>query len=261
MRFSKAFTSTALLTLLLWHGAPAIARAGTMRDLIETYQADSDLLSRHWSISGDSDAELTRETKLLHDWQARMKAVDFEKLPGDQRVEYVLLRNELDASLTSLSKRKAERQELSGWLPMRAAIDTLADSRVRGEPLVPENAGGMIAPLAEKITKLQEQLKAAKEAAKQPQKPASSAPEGALAAWGGFEARVVGADASAGAMATGKGCADCGVELIMGIPPEPRLILILKPSSSNSNSLSSERFIKSMICLICFRSKQSPWLN
>jgi len=166
MSFSRIFTSTAPLALLVWYSSPVAARAETMRDLIEAYQADSDLLSRHWSVSGDSDAELAREMELLRDWQGRLKAVDFEKLPTDQRVEYVLLRNKLDFSLIGLSNRQTERQELSPWLPVRDTIDQLADSRVRGEPVVPENAGGMVAPLAVKITKLQELLKAATESAK-----------------------------------------------------------------------------------------------
>ncbi len=168
--------SSASLAMLVWHGSPVTAQAETMRDFIESYQADADLLARHWEISGDSDAELTRETKLLHDWLGRLKALDFEKLSPDQRVDYVLLRNELESSLNNLSTRQAERQELSGWLPMRAGIDALTDARVRGEPLVPETAAGIIAPLAQTITKLQEQLKAAKEAAKPPLKKTPESP-------------------------------------------------------------------------------------
>ncbi len=45
--------------------------------------------------------------------------------------------------------------------------------------------------------------------------------------------------------------------LTMGSPFEPRRIFSLKPSSSTANSVSSERFMRSMICLICLRSKGS----
>ncbi len=41
----------------------------------------------------------------------------------------------------------------------------------------------------------------------------------------------------------------------IGTPFMPLLILSLKPSSSTANSVSSERFMSSMICLICLRSK------
>jgi len=82
----------------------------------------------------------------------------------------VLFRNELESLQAGLGKREEARRELSAWLPARSAIDSLADARVRGEPLVPEKAAGSLAPLAEQITKLQEQLKAAKEAEKQSKK-------------------------------------------------------------------------------------------
>jgi len=170
--FSPTLLSVAtVLTLLLGQGA----RADPMRDRIEDYQADSDLLSRHWSISGDSEAELAREKKLLNDWQGRLTEVDFSSFSADQRVDYILLRNELESSLAGLARREDERRSLSPWLPVRNAIDALADGRVRGEPLVPEKAAGILAPLTGQISKLQEKLKAAKEATKQPKK--ADAPE------------------------------------------------------------------------------------
>ena len=38
-----------------------------MRDMIESYQADAELLARHWSVSGDSEAELARDILVLAD--------------------------------------------------------------------------------------------------------------------------------------------------------------------------------------------------
>lgn len=164
--------AVALPIFLPW----ASARADGMRARIEHYQADVELLSRHWSISGDSEAELARERKLLNDWQARLKEVDFAGLSADEAIDYLLLRNELESSLSGLAKREEERHELAAWLPARGAIDALADARVRGEPVVPEKAAGALAPLAERLAKLQEQLKAAKEVAKPKQAPAEGEP-------------------------------------------------------------------------------------
>jgi hypothetical protein len=164
---------TAVVTLLLGQGA----QGDPMRDRIEDYLADADLLARHWSISGDSEAELAREKKLFEDWQGRLTEVDFSSLLADQRIDYLLLGNELASSLAGLARRDGSREELSEWLPMRSAIDTLADGRVRGEPLVPEKAAEILAPLPGQISKLQEQLKVAKEASKQPKKADSTAGE------------------------------------------------------------------------------------
>jgi len=162
----KVFPLAAAVSIFLpWH-----AQADPIRDRIEHYQADVELLARHWSISGDSEAELARERKLFNDWQARLKEVDFASLSSDQGIDYLLFRNELESALAGLGKREEARRELDTWLPARSAIDALADARVRGELLMPEKAAGSLAPLAETLSKLQEQLKAAKEAAKQPKK-------------------------------------------------------------------------------------------
>lgn len=59
----------------------------------------------------------------------------------------------------------------------------------------------------------------------------------------------------------GNGGFDPREELTTGRPLVPRRILSLNPSSSTANSVSSERFMRSMICLICFRSKGVPWLS
>lgn len=79
--------------------------------------------------------------------------------------------------------------------------------------------------------------------------PTSSPP----AVTGGFFGNKAGCDPWEGSWT--KWGAETGDDVTIGWPPTPRLILILKPSSSNSNSVRSERFIRSMTCLICFKSK------
>lgn len=174
MMFPRILFAAALPIFLPWFSA----KAELMRERIEHYQADVELLGRHWSISGDSEAELARERKLFNDWQARLKEVDFAGLSADQAIDYLLLRNELESSLAGLAKREEERRELATWLPERGAIDALADARVRGEPLVPEKAAEVLAPLAERLTKLQESLKSAKEAATPKKAPEEKEPSG-----------------------------------------------------------------------------------
>ncbi|MBX7207331.1 MAG: DUF885 domain-containing protein [Verrucomicrobiaceae bacterium] len=148
---------------------PALAptHADTPVEMIQSYQADASLLSRHWQVAGCSAAEMAREKKLLLDWQKRLAALDFEKLGANDRVDAILLRTSLDSSLNELARKQDERQELVAWLPFRDVIDSLADARVRGDPVVPEKAAAALAPLAARIKKLQEQIKSARDAAKQ----------------------------------------------------------------------------------------------
>lgn len=166
MIYPKVLLAAAVPWFLSW-GA---AQADPMRGRIEHFQADAELLARHWSISGDSEAELARERKLLLDWQARLKEVDFAGLSPDQGIDYLLFRNELESSLAGLERREEANKKLSAWLPARAAIDALTDARVRGDLLVPEKAAAALAPLPEKLEKLKEKLKAANEAAKKPER-------------------------------------------------------------------------------------------
>jgi uncharacterized protein (DUF885 family) len=151
----------------------------TVRVPIEQYGADAGLLSRHDALAGDSAAALERRRRLLDGWLARVQAIDFSKLDVDDRIDAVLLRNELAGGLLQLEEQERIRKELAPWLPFRGVIDSLADARVHGDALVPEKAAAALAPLAKGIKKLQDGLKAAKEKAKpssKTPKPGSSTP-------------------------------------------------------------------------------------
>jgi uncharacterized protein (DUF885 family) len=137
--------------------------AQSPRELIEQYAADAALLQRHWSITGDSPAALDREQQMLQDWLLKLGRLDFSKLSKADQIDYILCRNDLEASLMRLGDRRDEVQELRAWLPFRSSIDTLTEQRVKGTPLEVEKAAAVLAPLAKKLTDLQTKLKAAKE--------------------------------------------------------------------------------------------------
>jgi uncharacterized protein (DUF885 family) len=133
------------------------------RVLIEQYGADASLLGRHWAITGDTARSLDREQQMLAGWLETLTALDFSKLPPEGRIDFLLMRNDLEASLRHVGDRRADLQELSAWMPFRAVIDGLTEQRVHGAPLNPEKAAGALAPLAKRIAGLQKKLQAAKE--------------------------------------------------------------------------------------------------
>lgn len=100
---------------------------------------------------------------MLQSWRAKLGKLDFTKLPPADQVDYVLLRNDLDASLMRLGDRRDDAQELTPWLPFRSVIDGLTGQRVHGDPLNVEKAAAALAPLAKTVTDLQNKLKAAKD--------------------------------------------------------------------------------------------------
>ena len=131
--------------------------------LIEQYGADASLLSRHWSITGDTARSLDREKQMLEGWLKKLTALDFAKLSPEEQIDFVLMRNDLEASLMHVGDRRDDVQELATWMPFRSIIDGLTEQRVLGAPLNPEKAASALAPLAKRVTDLQSQLKAAKE--------------------------------------------------------------------------------------------------
>ena len=135
--------------------------------MIEQYAADASLLGRHWSITGSTPQSLDREQQMLEGWLKKLKALDFSKLRPEEQIDFVLMRNDLEASLMRVGDRRDDLQELSAWMPFRSIIDGLTEQRVLGAPLNPEKAAGALAPLAKRISDLQGKLKAAKE--KKPQ--------------------------------------------------------------------------------------------
>ena len=137
--------------------------AETPRELIEQYAADASLHQRHWAITGDSARSYDREQELTQRWLTRLGKLDFTKLESPDQIDYILLRNDLEATLMRLGDRRFDAQELTPWLPFRQMIDGLTEQRVHGDPLNVEKAAATLAPLAKAVTDLQSKLKAAKE--------------------------------------------------------------------------------------------------
>ncbi len=133
------------------------------RVLIEQYSADVSLLRRHWAITGDTTKCLDREQQMLQGWLTRLKALDFARLSPEDQIDYILMRNDLEASLMQLGDRRDDLQELGAWMPFRSIIDGLTEQRVLGTPLSPEKAASALAPLAKRVSDLQAKLKASKE--------------------------------------------------------------------------------------------------
>ena len=137
--------------------------AQSPRELIEQYSADASLLQRHWAITGDSSKSMDREQQMIQSWLSRLSKLDFAKLAQPEQIDFILLRNDLEASLMRLGDRRDDVQELTPWLPFRPIIDGLTEQRVHGDPLNVEKAASGLAPLAKAVTDLQNKLKAAKE--------------------------------------------------------------------------------------------------
>ena len=129
--------------------------AESPRELIEQYAADASLHQRHWAITGDSAKSYDREQELTERWLTRLGKLDFTNLESPDQIDYILLRNDLEATLIRLGDRRNDAQELTSWLPFRQMIDDLTEQRVHGDPLNVEKAATTLAPLAKNVIDLQ----------------------------------------------------------------------------------------------------------
>ena len=138
-------------------GAPAAhAGRGDLRPLVAELQADRGALGRFYDGEG-SPARIARLRRWAADWRARLDAVDFEALDLDARIDWLLLRSELDGELVSLAREERRAREEEPLVPYAARMLAQCEARQRVEPVENERAAGELDALAEELAKLREE--------------------------------------------------------------------------------------------------------
>jgi uncharacterized protein (DUF885 family) len=125
--------------------APAVAASegGTLRELVERYSADRGAVSRYFSLPWSGATEAALRT-FYGAWMRALEKLDFEKLPLDGRVDYILFRNLLERELDRLDNGARRNAEIRPLVPFEQAIASLHDARQRIEPLDPAKAANAL---------------------------------------------------------------------------------------------------------------------
>ncbi len=132
-----------------------------MRDPILQYQADVNSLSRKYSIK-ESDEYYNRFALLYTDWMKKLKEFPFEKFTLDGKIDYVLLRNEIEKDAYFLEQRKSEFDQIKKTVPFADKIISIVQQRRIGKRLDGEQT-------AETFNELKKDLQnVRKDLAKQP---------------------------------------------------------------------------------------------
>ena len=121
-----------------------------MRALIERFAADRAILSRAYSDPLAAGRQ-SRLKDFLTEWQTRLRAMNFDSMSQDGKVDYVLLRNRLDHDLRQLEldvKAQAEAAAYTGFAP---TIFTLEEKRRKLEPMNPREAASALTTLAKQV--------------------------------------------------------------------------------------------------------------
>ncbi len=113
--------------------APVSARAQAGRDLaefVQKYTADRGSVRSFYDWPWSEEA-LDRTDALLEEWEARLRAVDFQALDQQGRIDYVLMRTHLAAERAEQALTRARLAEMDALLPFRRLVIDLAMSRSR----------------------------------------------------------------------------------------------------------------------------------
>ncbi len=161
---AQATTSDAPLELMTIDMDPSLS---PLRSIIDRFATDYRLLRRRSRVPmSPTSRELVRD--FLKQWQTRLARVDFSQLNQDDRVDYILLRNELVHELDQLDFRGQRDAELSGLLPFAPAIVRLLEAQQAMQPVASRETAEQLSLLARDVEAATKQGSTAAETVSKP---------------------------------------------------------------------------------------------
>ena len=135
-----------------------------MRPFIESFSVDRVNLLRYYASPLDP-VGAQRMRRYLTDWRERLKGINFEAMPQDGKVDYVVFRNYLDHELKKLDFDSRAQAETAIYMPFAATIIGLEETRKTTTPLKAQDVAAKLAALTAEIEnsrkKLDQQLQSA----------------------------------------------------------------------------------------------------
>lgn len=128
-----------------------------MRDLIRAYDADRQNIATFYDLPW-SEARFARQEQLAKDWQAKLAKVDFDALDQTGRVDYLLLRSELERSLAQIARHRRQLVQMDELLKFRGAILRLEEARCGGEAADSRTAATKVADVAKQAKEAKEEI-------------------------------------------------------------------------------------------------------
>jgi len=118
-----------------------------MPNLIQNYQADYEALVRfyngafygtrqegHYGTAGGSPEKRGRLDALYHEYLQKLDHLDFEHLPQECKVDWLLFRRQLREKLRASTAEDTVYQNLKKWFPFADSIYAAEKLRRRGHP-------------------------------------------------------------------------------------------------------------------------------
>lgn len=124
--------------------------ASPMRPYIEAFSLDRGNLMRYYTVDLDP-GRANRMKRFLTGWRDRLNSIDFDNLPQDGKVDYVVFRNYLDHEVKRLDFDAKSISETAAYVPFTNTVLALEESRKKTQPLKPQDAAAKLSALATEI--------------------------------------------------------------------------------------------------------------
>lgn len=141
--------------------APSKQRSQTatspLAALVREFEADDEGVNLFYDLPW-SAVRFDRLEKLYVGLQARLAAVDFDKLDQAGRVDFLLLKNGAQQSLASIARDRKRLAEMEELLAFRGVIADLEQARWRGAPVNGEAAATKVNGITKQVKQLRERV-------------------------------------------------------------------------------------------------------
>ena len=125
--------------------------------LITQYEADYGSLSRFYVITGSPERR-ERFQKLTSDYLEQLQKLDFGRMTTDSRVDYILLRRDLQENLQKLGQEASERDKIKTWFPFADSMYAVEKLRRRGHVLNAQALAGMLNALGPQLVAARKEI-------------------------------------------------------------------------------------------------------
>ncbi len=129
------------------------SRGSELADVVQRFAADQQSLGRRYDAY-DSPEQRARMRGFYGAWRTRLRALDFDKLSQEGRIDYVLLDNHLRYQLDLADRQDTQRAEVAPLLPFSDALLSLHDARRDLETINPQTTAKRVAAIAKQIDSL-----------------------------------------------------------------------------------------------------------
>ncbi|MFN4145219.1 MAG: DUF885 family protein [Runella sp.] len=160
--FRTIFTIVFVLIALGLQAQPAplnslYRQTSDIHHLMVNYAADQGSLSRFYTIE-NSPERRERFLKLTNEYLQQLKRIDFDKLPIDSQIDYVLFERNLNVNRYELDKEAREVAQIQSWFPFADKIYEMEKKRRRGISFNAEQLAAELAALSRMITETRQRI-------------------------------------------------------------------------------------------------------